>query len=463
MDEKTAAVYNKFRNENWNKMNASERLEALQQLEIISAEKNHSCPQKITAKELEGAVYGYFDGTEIVVNKYILENGMMIKNVQDEETGEMEQLSYRIQDANIQMMDTIFHEDYHSFQEQAVNGEIPMETLEAMGVTKEILRDWQANNTVLNYVDPEVDGCLYRIQELERTAFQAGESNTKEAFVYLNAKYGEEPNFGKYMQSIENSNYSKNLNMAQMRYGDVDIVDTLQKKMNERYYQEEVQYSNAYSAEDVETVLNKSMNQAMSQKMEVRNDRGIKEAEEKAGGRKKAEAMAKDHTPGGFNRESGYKSDLEIAEERGSRINTSFGSKNHNVYVHNSEGTHEHFWYDPEKMQSGYHGENVATHSNHPKLASTGNGKGEKSALGNSNHGGFGKNGASASLGNGSKGVDSSGVKNGSGTSAVSLGNGGSAASIGGGNGNGTGGIGSGSAGEGTGSTNGTGHSGGME
>lgn len=85
--------------------------------------------------------------------------------------------------------------------------------------------------------------------------------------------------------------------------------------------------------------------------------------------------MSKDHRPGGFNRESGYKSDLEIAEEAGTRVNTSFGSGNHNVYVHNAGHTHEHFWYDPTTNSSGYHGANVATANNHPgaeKSASVG-------------------------------------------------------------------------------------------
>ena len=76
--------------------------------------------------------------------------------------------------------------------------------------------------------------------------------------------------------------------------------------------------------------------------------------------------MSKDHKPGGFNRTCDYKSDLEMAEERGTRINTSFSSGNANVYVHNAEHTHEHFWYDPVNNSCGYHGENVPTHNNHP-------------------------------------------------------------------------------------------------
>lgn len=79
--------------------------------------------------------------------------------------------------------------------------------------------------------------------------------------------------------------------------------------------------------------------------------------------------MAKNHIPEGFNRECGYKSDLEVAEERGTRVNTSFGSQNHNVYIHNAEHTHEHFWYDPQTGRSGYHGQNVETRNNHPDLS----------------------------------------------------------------------------------------------
>ncbi len=76
--------------------------------------------------------------------------------------------------------------------------------------------------------------------------------------------------------------------------------------------------------------------------------------------------MGKDHKPGTFERED-YESDLEVSEKTGTRVNTSFGSNNHNVYVHNNEGTHEHFFYDPNTQKSGWHGANYPTKSNHPK------------------------------------------------------------------------------------------------
>lgn len=79
--------------------------------------------------------------------------------------------------------------------------------------------------------------------------------------------------------------------------------------------------------------------------------------------------MGKDHKPRTFSRQSGYKSDLEIMESHDGivRINTSFGSGNHNAYSHNNNGTHEHMYYDPQTLKSGYHGENYETRNNHPK------------------------------------------------------------------------------------------------
>ena len=80
--------------------------------------------------------------------------------------------------------------------------------------------------------------------------------------------------------------------------------------------------------------------------------------------------MSKDHSPSGFDRPSGYKSDLEVAETGPmvKSVNTSFGSKNHNAYIMRTDKTHEHFFYDPQTQKSGWHGSNYKTHNNHPQL-----------------------------------------------------------------------------------------------
>ncbi len=263
MDERTANIYDKFRAENWNRMDPSARMQALQELANLSAEMNHAAPQAVRAEAMEGNTYGYFDGTAIVVNEHLVNDGVLVATVTDEETGETELMTHKVEDVNLQMMDTIFHEDYHSFQEQAVDGKIPQETLDAMGISKETLRNWEANDSYVNYVDPKVDGNLYRIQEVEKSAYQAGEVRTQEAFAYLNGKYGVDANYEAYVASIQEHGYDRNLEMARMRYGDIEIDRTLQGKMNERYHGDEVKYLNETSAEDVDRVLNKSMHNAL--------------------------------------------------------------------------------------------------------------------------------------------------------------------------------------------------------
>ena len=80
--------------------------------------------------------------------------------------------------------------------------------------------------------------------------------------------------------------------------------------------------------------------------------------------------MSKDHIPSDFARKSGYKSDLEVAETGPmvKSVNTSFGSRNHNAYIHRSDGTHEHFYYSPKDAKSGWHGHNWETRNNHPQV-----------------------------------------------------------------------------------------------
>lgn len=80
--------------------------------------------------------------------------------------------------------------------------------------------------------------------------------------------------------------------------------------------------------------------------------------------------MSKDHTPSGFDRPSGYKSDLEVGEtmHTTTKVNTSFGGKQHNAYTIQKDGTHEHYYYNPQQQRSGYHGANYPTRHNHPHL-----------------------------------------------------------------------------------------------
>lgn len=81
----------------------------------------------------------------------------------------------------------------------------------------------------------------------------------------------------------------------------------------------------------------------------------------------KQQPPSKDHTPSGFDRRSGYISDLEHAELHGSYVNTN-GKNCHNVYIYEEgkHGPHEHFFYDPQNQKSGWHGSQYETANNKP-------------------------------------------------------------------------------------------------
>ena len=80
--------------------------------------------------------------------------------------------------------------------------------------------------------------------------------------------------------------------------------------------------------------------------------------------------MGKDHKPTDVSKINGYITEIDYAESESmvKRVNTSFGSQNHNVYIHRDDGTHEHFYYAPERCRSGWHGNNWETRSNHPNI-----------------------------------------------------------------------------------------------
>ena len=97
--------------------------------------------------------------------------------------------------------------------------------------------------------------------------------------------------------------------------------------------------------------------------------------------------MSKDHSTSDFGRPSGYKSDIERAETDAmtKSVNTSFGSRNHNVYIMRKDHTHEHFYYNPADSKSGWHGHLWRTKNNQPQTTpNNANSKGDEQNMENS-------------------------------------------------------------------------------
>jgi hypothetical protein len=226
-----------YRSQNWDGMNRDERLDALQELENRSAAMCGNQPCEVFLEQMNGARYGYYHNGEIYVNESLVEHGEFVARYEDGTAA-----SYAPADANVQLMDTIHHENYHAYQSDAINGIVEHDNAAEVEL-------WRANWDNNNYIsggDP-----LYRVQSLEKSAFEHGEAQTKAAFEEIEAKYGTDAAYREYLDSISENSYENALANAKELYADENIEVTLNEQMVQNYQANHIySYSQILSNED---------------------------------------------------------------------------------------------------------------------------------------------------------------------------------------------------------------------
>ena len=230
-----------YRSETWEGLNRDERLDALQELENRSAENLGNKPCEVRLEPMNGAQYGGYQDGVITVNENLVENGEFTVRYADGTTD-----SYAPGDTNAQLMDTIHHENYHAYQDDAINGRLEH------GNQAEV-EQWRANWDNENYTrgnDP-----LYRVQSLEKTAFEHGETQTKDAFDEIEANYGTDAGYQEYLESISENSYEKSLAEAKELYGDENIESSVNNQMMQNYQTNYQEYASDISkTSQVDTV-----------------------------------------------------------------------------------------------------------------------------------------------------------------------------------------------------------------
>jgi len=260
-----AEVNELYRSDTWTRLNGKERLEALQELENRSAKICGNQPYKVQLEKMNGATYGGYHNGKIYINKDLVENGNFVVQYRDGSTQ-----SFALLDANAQLMDTIHHENYHAYQDDAIHGRVkhsnPAE-----------VEQWRANFTQGNYIRSEEDHNLYRIQSLEKPAFERGESQTRAAFERIEAKHGKDPGYQEYLKSTEKNSYEKALASAKHQYGDENIENTINDRMRQNYQASRHHYAKEAGAHRQQTTHTKeemqnSQNQQEQEKRPQQED-----------------------------------------------------------------------------------------------------------------------------------------------------------------------------------------------
>lgn len=231
-----------YRSDTWTNLSCEERLDALQELENRAAEELGNRPCEVCTKKMNGAEYGYYSAGQIVVNESLVNQGLL-----QYEDKEGNVLMYAPDDVNAQMMDTVYHENYHAYQNDVINNRLVHDNQNEVEI-------WRANEDM--YISSSDNGILYRIQSQERTAFDYGELQIKVAFEKIEAECGEDAGYQAYLTSLHEHSYEIALTIARETYNDENIQETLDNYMLESYQENHAENSESIVATDLSVSVN---------------------------------------------------------------------------------------------------------------------------------------------------------------------------------------------------------------
>ena len=239
-DEK---LYQSFASSNWNRMSVENRKAALQELGNRVADEYGIERRPMWFEPMSGGRFGSFDENENVVclNRYLVEEGRQYM-------AENGQLYYCDRtDAPAELVNTVYHEYYHAYQRDAIDGKVthpdPME-----------VKVWESNfkrdagNQLVNYysnqdkVDPR-----YNVQSGERTADRKGEEGVRKVFESNERTLGKDQMYEEYKKSHACDSYSRHLQDAISQLQDPNIEENLDKEMLMKYCDD---HGIDYKAED---------------------------------------------------------------------------------------------------------------------------------------------------------------------------------------------------------------------
>lgn len=210
-------VYNR-----WVTLSDSERRNVLQQLENICAAEQGRPAKLLVFRPMEGGLCGCWnEATDTIsINSNLVDHGGYSYK------GTMIPMS----DSVMQLYDTVLHEGYHAYQSYAI-------AHPEVHADKAQLAQWTANNAMgpvsapqeSNYYVSSEHPDLYRIQALERDAFEYAEKNTRECFDAIEAREGPQPGYEEYKHSCSINSYENALASEQAK--DPAILSHMDEEM----------------------------------------------------------------------------------------------------------------------------------------------------------------------------------------------------------------------------------------
>lgn len=201
-------LFSLFSAENWNTMDLYEKIAACQEVENRYAEEKGVEPCNVVITPMDGAAYGQQNGKLIFINSYLLENGEFRTSMK--QYGENYVLTTPVGAPGWNVLETVYHEGTHGIQES--NGVKPK-----------------------TYITPDKDPDLYRIQGIEKEAFETGQMKTVQALLDYESSTGH-LDIGRYhyFADVNSNSYQLAVQRAASHYNDPSIETTLQNVIDDR-------------------------------------------------------------------------------------------------------------------------------------------------------------------------------------------------------------------------------------
>ncbi len=198
-----------FSTEGWKGLSFSQKMDACQEVENRYAAAYNVQPCIVTHAKMDGASYGWQNGSTICLNTYLVRDGQFRTQFTDQD-GNVQEIKTEALAPGWNTLDTVYHEGTHGIQEST--GTMPS-----------------------TYISPDMDMDLYRIQGIEKEAYAAGQSHTLNALADYEKESGKlDAGRNEYIASVGNDSFQAALADAARNYNDPNIEQTLQNVINDR-------------------------------------------------------------------------------------------------------------------------------------------------------------------------------------------------------------------------------------
>lgn len=280
------SLFAMYRDEKWSQMDEHMRLELLQETVNRSAKLNGELgsPQVIF-DDLAPTVAGSQGQGIIRLDRNRFVNDMCVATDRDGNPmvdGNGNVITYALDDANIQALETVLHEDIHAWQDQIIDGTI-------QAPSQELLDEYAANNFDVAFIQM-ADGTLdvgqqylggnsknggyylYYLQSTERDAHRYSELRAQQIVNQLAQKYGDEASFQAYRQNLAINGYDATLATAKLYFGAETVEQDINTTLKNHFYQTNEPVGSKLVEESVKQEMVLSLQESLknSQDMQVR-------------------------------------------------------------------------------------------------------------------------------------------------------------------------------------------------